>query len=74
MNGTTSYQAINARTIDVWCKTGWEWGRTVDHEIFSKAKEGVWDIFLTPLKPVPHDWLDGLQGEKILGLATGGGQ
>ncbi len=69
-----SYQEINARTIDLWVENGWEWGKPISHEAYEKAKSGTWDIFLTPTKPVPHEWLGKLEGKKILGLASGGGQ
>ena len=31
-------------------------------------------MFLTPTKPVPHEWFGKISGKKILGLASGGGQ
>ena len=69
-----NYQDINAETIDRWVEEGWEWGRPIDHETFLKAKNGQWDVYLTPTKPVPHEWLGELRGKKLLGLASGGGQ
>jgi SAM-dependent methyltransferase len=69
-----SYTAINARTIDSWVKNGWEWGIPVSPEMFRKAKEGEWDIFLTPTRPLPKEWFPPLAGLKVLGLAAGGGQ
>ena len=68
------YQDINAETIDRWIRDGWEWGKPISHEVYGKAKNGEWDVFLTPTKPVPHEWLGELQGKRILGLASGGGQ
>ena len=52
-----SYQDINADTIDRWIREGWEWGKPISHECFDKAKNGEWDVLLTPTKPVPHEWL-----------------
>ena len=69
-----SYQNINAKTIDHWNKDGWEWGTPISHETFINAKNGTWDVVLTPTKPVPHDWFGDLSGKKVLGLASGGGQ
>lgn len=69
-----NYQDINAETIDRWVKEGWEWGKAIDHEIFQAAKEGKWEIKLTPVKYVPHSWFGDLKGKKVLGLASGGGQ
>ena len=68
------YQDINAETIDRWVREGWEWGRPVSHETFLKAKQGIWDLLLTPTKTVPHEWFGEVKGKKILGLASGGGQ
>lgn len=68
------YQDINAKTIDAWCKDGWEWGRPISHEVFEKAMRGEWDVYLTPTKRVPHEWFGDLRGKRVLGLASGGGQ
>ena len=69
-----SYQDINAETIDRWVEKGWIWGTPISHETFVNARNGVWDVVLTPLKPVPHEWFGDLLGKKVLGLASGGGQ
>ena len=69
-----NYQQINAKVIDQWCAEGWQWGRPISHEIYQRACQGQWDVFLTPTKPVPHQWFGDLRGKKILGLASGGGQ
>ena len=69
-----TYQDINKETIDRWVKEGWEWGKPVSHDEYIKAKKGKWNVFLTPTVPVPHEWFEDLQGKKILGLASGGGQ
>ena len=68
------YQDINAKTIDSWIEGGWEWGRPISHEVYEKALHGEWDVLLTPVKPVPHEWFGELKGRKLLGLASGGGQ
>ena len=69
-----NYQEINSKTIDAWCEEGWEWGQPIDHETFVKAKNGEWNVVLTPTKNVPHDWFLPFKNCKILGLASGGGQ
>ncbi len=69
-----NYQDINIQTIEGWIADGWEWGKPVDHETCVKAKNGDWDVVLTPTKPVPHEWFGDIKGKKILGLASGGGQ
>lgn len=68
------YQDINAKIIDSWCKSGWEWGKTITHEEYVKASNGEWNVHLTPTKYVPHEWFCELQGKQVLGLASGGGQ
>ena len=69
-----NYRDINASTIDSWCRAGWEWGKPVSHEVYALAKRGIWDVYLTPTKPVPHEWFGELCGARVLGLASGGGQ
>lgn len=69
-----SYQDINKETIDRWVEEGWEWGKSISHEDYIKAKDGEWKVFLTPTVAVPIDWLGDLKRKKILGLASGGGQ
>ena len=69
-----NYQDINAETIDRWVKDGWEWGRPVSHETYVKAKQGTWELHITPTKPVPHKWFGEIKDKKVLGLASGGGQ
>ena len=68
------YQQLNADTIDRWCRDGWEWGVPITHEAYRKARQGDWQVFLTPTRPVPRAWLGDLQGKRVLGLASGGGQ
>lgn len=69
-----SYCDINARVIGSWVEDGWEWGKPIDHEEFVRAKQGDWQIRLTPTKPVPQSWWPPLHGAEVLGLASGGGQ
>ncbi len=69
-----NYQDINASTIDRWIEEGWEWGKPITHEEFVQAKEGNWNVVLTPTKKVPKNWFGELKGKKVLGLASGGGQ
>ena len=68
------YQKINAEVISKWCREGWEWGKPIGHETYVKATQGEWGVYLTPTKVVPHAWFGELQGKKVLGLASGGGQ
>ncbi len=68
------YTHINAATIDQWVADGWEWGRPIDHETFIRAVRGDWSVLLTPTRPVPRSWFCPMEGARILGLASGGGQ
>lgn len=68
------YQEMNAKTIDRWIEEGWEWGKPVSREACENARNGIWDVLLTPTKNVPHAWFGELRGKKVLGLASGGGQ
>lgn len=68
------YTEINSKTIDEWIKEGWEWGIPITHEDFLNAKNGNWNMLLTPTKPVPKDWYPDLKRKQVLGLASGGGQ
>lgn len=72
--GAIPYQDVNAATIDRWVEEGWEWGRPISHETYLEALAGRWELFLTPTKPMPRDWLGDLRGKRVLGLAAGGGQ
>ncbi len=69
-----NYQQRNAETIDRWVGEGWIWGVPIGHETFERAKNGEWDVVLTPTVPVPHAWFGELKGKRVLGLASGGGQ
>ena len=33
-----NYQNFNAKTIDSWCDSGWEWGKSITHEEYENAK------------------------------------
>ena len=68
------YQELNAEIINKWCQEGWEWGQPITHEIYENAKKGLWGVYLTLMKSAPKEWFGDLQGKKLLGLASGGGQ
>lgn len=69
-----NYTIENSKVIDSWVKNGWIWSIPVTHEAFIKAKNGEYDIVLTPTKSVPHEWFGSLNGKRVLALASGGGQ
>ena len=69
-----SYTDVNAETIGRWIDEGWEWGTPIDHETYLRACAGDWQVLLTPTRPVPRAWFGELDGARVLGLASGGGQ
>lgn len=50
------------------------WTIPVTEQELEQAKNGNWNIILTPKKGVPYHWFPNLNGLRILGLASGGGQ
>jgi len=52
------------------------WNREVEHgnrwtvpvspDTVTEARNGIWDIVLTPSKPVPHSWFPDLRGLDVL--------
>lgn len=69
------YTQQNANSFNKWkSEYALKWMEPIDHETYQNAQKGVWNITLTPVKPVPHVWLENIKGKKILGLACGGGQ
>lgn len=50
------------------------WTIPVSEQELENAKNGNWNIVLTPKESVPHNWFPDLEGLKILGLTSGGGQ
>jgi len=69
-----NYTDVNSKTIDSWIEKGWEWGIPISHEEYLKAKNGEFNVLLTPQKYVPQKWFPELKNKKLLGLACGGGQ
>jgi SAM-dependent methyltransferase len=62
---------------DAWdreVKNGNKWTVPVSAETIAKARQGDWQIVLTPTTPVPVDWFPQLKGADVLCLASGGGQ
>lgn len=53
---------------------GSEWTIPVTSAQTAAARQGEWEIVLTPAKAVPRAWFPPLVGAKVLGLASGGGQ
>jgi SAM-dependent methyltransferase len=65
----------NARAWDLAVEAKSEWTIPVEPVVVAAARQGAWQILLTPTKPVPRAWFPAdLQGVRVLGLASGGGQ
>jgi SAM-dependent methyltransferase len=62
---------------DAWdreVKRGNKWTIPVSAETIAEARQGDWQIALTPTIAVPMDWFPQLKGADVLCLASGGGQ
>lgn len=47
-----------------------EWSTPVSSEMVNDARNGKWEIVLTPAKKVPRDWFpEDMRGKKVLWLA-----
>ena len=50
------------------------WTVPVTPKAVARARDGEWELVLTPAKPVPRSWYPVLDGASVLVLAGGGGQ
>ncbi|MGM0431123.1 MAG: class I SAM-dependent methyltransferase [Spirochaetota bacterium] len=50
------------------------WTVPVCSEVINQARQGSWELVLTPRKAVPRSWFGDIRGMDILCLASGGGQ
>lgn len=69
--------SIVSHNREAWNKqanSGSRWSQPVDAETIERAKNGDWDVVLTPNKCVPKNWFGELVGKNVLSLASGGGQ
>lgn len=64
----------NRQSWDAEVDKGNQWTQPVDPAKIADARQGKWQIVLTPTKPVPADWFPPIQGKRVLCLASGGGQ
>lgn len=65
----------NREAWDRAVEAGDRWTVPVGPEAIAAAREGRWEIVLTPRKPVPRAWFPAeLAGCRVLCLASGGGQ
>ncbi len=74
MKKTIDVARTNSIAWDTWSAQGVGYTVPIKHEAYLKAKNADLDLFLTPGRSVPLDWFPELEGLKVLGLASGGGQ
>jgi ubiquinone/menaquinone biosynthesis C-methylase UbiE len=55
-------------------KNGNEWTIPVTKKAIDAAIQGTYQILLTPMKPIPKNWLGDVTQAHVLCLASGGGQ
>lgn len=68
-------RSYNRRAWDVAVERGSQWTIPVSTDVISAARQGEWQIVLTPTKLIPASWFpDDLTGLDVLCLASGGGQ
>ncbi|HEX7600808.1 MAG TPA: class I SAM-dependent methyltransferase [Polyangiaceae bacterium] len=68
---------VRAYNRDAWDRSvlkGDRWTVPVTAAEIAAAREGRWEIILTPNKPVPRAWFPDLRELDVLALASGGGQ
>ncbi len=64
----------NRAAWDQQVAKGNRWTVPVTPEAIAAARDGRWQVVLTPRQPVPSDWFPPLPGKHVLCLACGGGQ
>ena len=65
----------NRQVWDIQSRSGTNrWCEPVSEAVIAAARQGDWEVHLTPNRPVPGDWFGGVSGKRVLCLASGGGQ
>ncbi|MCL4204916.1 MAG: class I SAM-dependent methyltransferase [Pirellulaceae bacterium] len=67
-------RAYNRRAWDGLVEAGNRWTIPVTGDEIQRARDGDWQVVLTPTRPVPRSWFPDLMGAAVLCLASGGGQ
>ena len=70
----TDVRAHNRRAWDRQVEEQNRWTLPAASSIIAEARQGRWNIVLTPTKTVPRAWFPDLRGTEVLCLASGGGQ
>lgn len=67
-------RAHNRRAWDRCVEDGNRWTRPVESEVIDRAREGDFQLLLTPTRSVPLEWFPSLPQTRTLCLASAGGQ
>ena len=74
LNRHIDVRAYNREAWNHQVDSGNEWTVPVSPETVAAAREGRWQVLLTPTIPVPREWFPAMPGADVLCLACGGGQ
>jgi len=74
LNRHIDVRAYNREAWNHQVDSGNEWTVPVSPETVAEAREGRWQVLLTPTRRVPREWFPALPGRDVLCLACGGGQ
>ncbi len=69
----TNFITANKKAWDRQAESRQAWSTPVDSKTILDAKQGNWEIHLTPT-PLPKEWLGDIKEKRILCLAFAGGQ
>jgi SAM-dependent methyltransferase len=64
----------NRKAWDRSVERGIRWTQPVSSQTIDRARQGEFEVHLTPTKPVPNEWLPELFASNVLCLASAGGQ
>ncbi len=67
-------QEYNSGAWDKLVENEIEWSVPVSSQVIERARAGIWEVILTPIKPVPREWFGEITNKDVLCLASGGGQ
>src|SRR5436305_3954131 len=67
-------RSYNRHAWNLQVEKGNRWTVPVGPAVILAARQGDWQVVLTPTRPVPRGWFPPLAGLDVLCLASGGGQ
>lgn len=65
---------LNRNAWNIQSRANQIWSVPANQQTIDSAKQGNWQVILTPTKPVPGNWFGTVANKRILCLASGGGQ